>query len=204
MKLQSVAEVMQAARRFGWHAEKGHPARARSRLITAAECPRHKERNFSIGNALTPFQARAAFMYLVHGGVMRKNKRVDLIEAWESAWPRFESTLRPVGARVGTARFGSCRNGRVLLRPADNDRLHTTAFAPITIVPPTEIPTGRENTTPLVTRPCDLAHFSTPRASNKCVTSLLTERSLRDLPTQVRFEADTILPSGPRPWVVDP
>ena len=135
---------------------------------------------------------------------MRKNKRVDLIEAWESAWPRFESTLRPVGARVGTARFGSCRNGRVLLRPADNDRLHTTAFAPITVVPPTEIPTGRENTTPLVTRPCDLAHFSTPRASNQCVTSLLTERSLRDLPTQFRFEADTILPSGPRPWVVDP
>ena len=68
MKLQLVAEVTQAARRFGWHAEKGHPARARSRLIIAAECPRHKERNFSIGKALTSFQARAAFMYLVHGG----------------------------------------------------------------------------------------------------------------------------------------
>ena len=57
----------------------------------------------------------------LRGGVLQKNKRVDLIEAWESAWPRFESTLRPVGARVGTARFGSCRNGCVFLRPADNE-----------------------------------------------------------------------------------
>ena len=143
-------------------------------------------------------------MHLVHGGVVRKNKRVDLIEAWESAWPCFESVLRPVGARVDTARFGCCRNGRVFLRPADDDRLHTTAFTPITIVPPADIPTDRDNQTPLVTRPCELAHFSTPRASNQCVTPFLTERSLRDLPTQLLFEASIILPSGPRPWVVDP
>ena len=63
--LQSVAEIMQAARRFGWHAEKGHPARAKSRLITAAECSGHKARNHAIWNALAPFQARAAFVYLI-------------------------------------------------------------------------------------------------------------------------------------------
>ena len=53
--LQSVAEIMQAARRFGWHVEKGQPARAKSRIITAAECPGHKARNHAIGNALAPF-----------------------------------------------------------------------------------------------------------------------------------------------------
>ena len=33
---------------------KAHPARTRCRLATAAECPDHKERNRTIGNALTP------------------------------------------------------------------------------------------------------------------------------------------------------
>ena len=46
VKLQSVAEVMQAARRWGWFADKLFPARARSRLLTAAECPGHKARIF--------------------------------------------------------------------------------------------------------------------------------------------------------------
>ena len=154
---------------------------------------------------MAPFQARAAFVYLTNGGVVRKNKRVDLTTAWEEAWPQFQSELRPAGTNVATARYGCWRNGSVFLRPADNDRLSTTSFAPVLIVPPRDPPADRNNETPLVTRPCELAHFSTPpRASNQCVTPLLSERSLRDLPTQLRFEADTSLPAGPRPWVVDP
>ena len=36
------------------------------------------------------------------------------------------------------------------------------------------------------------------------VRRCFTERSLRDLPTQLRFEADTKMPASPRPWIVDP
>ena len=165
VKLQSTAEVMQAARRWGWHSAKGHPARARCRLATAAECPDHKERNRAIGNALTPPQARAAFMYLLRGGPTRKNKRADLASTWEAAWPCFTWELRPAGARVATARYGCSRDGRVLLRPADDEPLNATPRPPVTLVPPTQPPTGRANTTPLIDRPMQLAHLSTPRAS---------------------------------------
>ena len=170
-----------------------------------ARMPRAQGQKFCHRECVGTVSSKSGLYVLGPGGVVRKNKRVDLIEAWESAWPCFDSVLRPVGARVGTARFGCCRNGRVFLRPsrADDDRLHTTAFTPITIVPPADIPTDRDNQTPLLTRPCELAHFSTPRASDQCVASLLTERPLRDLPTQLLFEASTMLPSdlvhGPGP-----
>ena len=49
-----------------------------------------------------------------------------------------------------------------------------------------------------------LAHLSTPRASNWVVKTLLTERSSRDLSTQLAFEQDTRLPCRARPWCVHP
>ena len=110
-------------------------------------------------------------MYLLHGGPTRKNKRAHLASTWEAAWPRFTWELRPTGSRVATARYGCSRDGRVLLRPADDESLNTTPWPPVTLAPPTQPPTGRANTTPLIDRPMQLSHLSTPRASNLMVTT---------------------------------
>ena len=90
----------------------------------------------------------------------------------------------------------------MLLRPADDELLNTAPWFPVTLVLPTQPPTGRANTTPLIDLLMQLAHLSTPRASNWVVTTLLTEQSSRDLSTQLAFEQDTSLPCAPRPWCV--
>ena len=100
-----------AGRKAVWVACRERPPGARK--ISANHrggVPWHKARNHAIGNALAPFQARAAFVYIIHCGVVRKNKRVDLTEASEEAWPRFQSELRPSGTKVVTARYACCIN----------------------------------------------------------------------------------------------
>ena len=56
-------------------------------------------------------------------------------------------------------RPGCSQNGRVLLRPTDDETLNTTPCPPVTLIPPAQPPAGRANTTPLIDRPMQLAHL---------------------------------------------
>jgi hypothetical protein len=74
-------------------------------------------------------------------------------------------------------------------------------FDPYAYVAPASAVENKNRSSPLITTLCYAKQWSTPRAGNMGPCHVLTERSLRDLPTMVRFERST--PKEARGWLLN-
>ena len=137
------------------------------------------------------------------------NTRCACSQAWRSGVH--------VGGRVATLRVGAAprrrahRDGPVALkmgvccfaRPTTKHSIQLRAPQSRSSLPPNR-PRAARIRRPSSTARCSWL-ISTPRASSWVATTLLTERSSRDLSTQLAFERDTrLFPCGPRLWFVHP
>lgn len=170
---------------FDWTRE---PARTTTQL-THAEVDL---RCFALGNAVVPACVRKAFFYLVSGGRQTNPAAQSLTY---SPLP----LVRPLAAAgSGLVRFGFVDAGPAAaaslyameppdIRPKPDLGL---VFDPALFAQPTA-DVSFEQRHPVLQRPVRAAMWNTPRASVTRAARVLTERGLRDLPTQVRFEKAT-------------
>ena len=194
VRLETVEQVREEARSSGgWDGT--YPAEI-PRLTTASACPAHSQRNQAVGNSMSPYAARAAFSWLVGGGLGAGGTTMEA--AWEASRDLFENQLRPPRTRITTARAGCVTaDGRILLRPPLKPLARV--YAPIILRPPTDVEqprvcNRRHLPCPIVTRPIRVEHWTTPRRGNWSVPGArtpLTTRTWRDLGAQIAFEEHT-------------
>ena len=152
----------------------GNPQQeARTRRQEASAAAR---RAFLLGNAVVPDAARHAFLHLLRlspAAKPRAKRQLPEVKAW------------PDSGMV---------QGAMLLTLPSPAAPHRRAPLPITLVPEKHVrPPGympKNRLSPLrgaTTRP----YWATPRAGLTGASQVLTERTSRDLPTQVRHEAGT-------------
>lgn len=134
----------------------------------------------ALGNAVVPDCVRRAFLFLVdRGHPLGDSEAVDA--AAGTGWPRCGAAtggrrapiLRPPAAPEG----GGSRHHRPLVF---DPRVYRSPRAPSALLA----------LRPL-RRPLRLRHWSTPRHGSVTASNFLTERVVRDLPTQLRFELRT-------------
>ena len=142
--------------------------------MTLSNLPENRVRCAALGNAVVPDCVRLAFQRL---------SALPAVRPWRSArraWPPC-GRWQPPGGELGAWRLDLCRGQK---------RDYGLVFDPSLYHEPGTVPSAKV-TSPLVTTPQRAARFSTPRHCMVHAVRFLTERGLRDLPNQLRFEAGT-------------
>lgn len=156
-------------------------------------------RCFALGNAVVPECVRKAFFYLASGGRQQDQLASSLT---------FHATplVRPLtAAGPALVRYGFVDSSNVLYHmepmalPAKPDL--KLVFDSKLVQAPSQVSYDQRH--PMLERPASAALWATPRAGMTQAGRILTERALRDLPSQVRFERGTrnrLWPISPQ-WV---
>lgn len=134
----------------------------------------HQARCGSLGNAVVPDVVRAAFAHLL---------RVAPVPTGKSGYP--------LHGAIVNGKLHEIPEPLVIHKRDILLTFHGDYYRAQTRAPTNSLSSG------LVEDVRTLKHWSTPRHGNVRSCNYLTERSLRDLPTQVRFERDT--PEALRP-----
>lgn len=178
--------------------------------------PADLRRSRTLGNAVIPDAVRYAFLYLYSGG---RIPPADLnLDSETAKWVPVPVTASsdinmdkhsemdeeddsPIPTRKWQyPRDGCCFSAHTIKPFANNPREHTKCHIPIwkpLVFSPDcfkAIEGARvspKRASPLIKEPVQKKLWFTPRYSSVTTSSLLTERCLRDLPTQLRFEIDT-------------
>jgi hypothetical protein len=173
--------------RFDWTKE---PPRITSQVPQASVCLRC----FALGNAVVPECVRKAFFYLVSCG----HKHDPAATSLEYS----PQPLTVARSTSGIVRFGYVDKTNTLHHmpapPAMPQKPLRLTLDPALFPQPSQISWGQRH--PCLTAPVTLSSWSTPRAGNTIASRVLTERSQRDLPVQVRFEKGT----KNRQWPLSP
>jgi len=198
-ELPRAAELLEAAAeaagegRGAWELHdwsSGEPARLSLDTLS------RKKRCKLLGNAVIPDAVRAAFLWLASGGVRSSHLefRDDLVSRGSVAR---SAPLPP----AGWAAKGRTWNVRAL------DHSRNWPLEPVgpsrgeIILDPSRFVSDRapstQLTTQIISQPVSVRSWSTPRHGLISATNFLTVRSMRDLPSQVRWASDTEpLPDG--------
>ena len=153
-----------------------------------------------LGNSVVPDAVRYAFLYLL-GGCKVVPTTLSTPAGYSSV-PAKQTTNKPPGRRVfsqGRIEWPRCG----MLAPADRMPLSCTQLPPFRlslnlklVLDPSRFRTPKPPSDmisqPLLKEPMHLGKWATPR--HGCITGVnyITERTARDLPSQVRFEVSTI------------
>lgn len=142
---------------------------------SAKDKTRLRKRNAMLGNSVVPAQARAAFNLLLamaYGALPQRPYNATRAGMPFPQWGR----VLPNGAVEET-----------LWRPLESTRSLDLVFDPRVFKGEPK----RKLTSPLVTEPISKRFWATPRAQGDSCANKLTERALRDLASQIRFEVGT-------------
>lgn len=144
-----------------------------------------------LGNSVVPDAARLAFLVLFTGFSLPGD---TLWNATHLELRRPMPTGKSIGRASATRRYGSCIDGKfqrhmlpehvIPLRKPDMN----LQLIPFSYKGPTLTKAPDEH---LRHRPCHRPLWASPRGSNLGASGVLTERSVRDLYTQIRFEKNT-------------
>ena len=144
-----------------------------------------------LGNSVVPDAVRLAFLILFTGFSMSPT---ELWDATELHLTRPANTHRTIGKGSSTRRYGSYRDGtfwrhdlpdNVLPQRKPDMNLHLIPFAYVSTTP------HKAPDEHLRLVPCHRSLWASPRGTNLGASGVLTERSVRDLYTQIRFEKGT-------------
>jgi hypothetical protein len=144
-----------------------------------------------MGNSLVPDCARFAFLFLLNGfNVTDVGTKTVSLQNPEPL--RIRPTSEPKWCGFATREGTFSVAHKVFKRPA----LDLQLIGPLVQQP------GPKVSTPLLIGTVNCISWNTPRHAVLSSCKTLTQRSARDLPTQMRFERDT--PEEQRDWPVNP
>jgi hypothetical protein len=163
--------------------------------LMKAPTPNYTARIRMLGNAVVPDCTRLAFNFLFTGGAFKKKGQQGggvLAFSYPKALKRMEGGFKNFGMCL---RSGCSEIEGPVIVPKPNLKIQIDPNVG------RGVPT-RELTSPRVTKPFFIPMWSTPRTSSSHSSNVCTERTSRDLGTQLRFATST---SGqPRDGPVNP
>ena len=174
---------------FPWTAAK-MPARG-----APASTPATRNSMALLGNSVVPDAVRYAFLYLLAAcqavpSTLSTASGLALTPAAVMSPPKSRRKIQTDWPRCGVLRVGDRKPTVHAPLPA----MRKPPVLALTFDPSvfeSSKPPSVMLSAPLVRRPVGAVKWSTPRHGCTGASNYLTERSLRDLPTQVRFEAST-------------
>jgi hypothetical protein len=202
-------------RAFSWTAA-NEPVRMESAAESGFSSSVFAHRCKMLGNAVCPDAARLAFLFLCSGGQVRRvnftgefRLRVDDTSDFDqtgvskvAGHPGYAYVPAAVGSRAGARGTVGCslRSPLTVSQSRETTEPNSTQSKKHTLnlvldpslyhaVPP-RLANPRQ-TAELVVAKEYLGSWSTPRAGKTHASNVLTARTIRDLPTQVRFEMNT-------------
>ena len=143
-----------------------------------------------LGNAVVPDAVRLAFMMLFTGFTLSTDQ---LWNATHLTLTRPVPTGKPLGTQTAQRRYGSCINGTFERHTLPEGTVPPRPDLQLSLVPYSY----KSSSTPkapahhILKRPRHRSLWASPRGSNLGASGVLTERSVRDLYTQLRFEKST-------------
>lgn len=150
-----------------------------------------------LGNGVVPDAVRLGFLRLLTAGRTR-----DLANVSDGFVHHTSEATRSGDIRIGRKRFEIphiCADGSRMCILCEPIHVPSTRHQPITLDPQSmpipSVPSSNQ-TTPCLQNPVTYLHWSTPRHGMVRACRVLTERSSRDLPTQIVFETGTCHRSG--------
>lgn len=158
-----------------------------------------------LGNSVVPDAVRAAFVALASGFREAPDPRIKRLE-FNMAPDPDKVRERPEGSKVIYKSWGSAtfKDGRLRIFKAEKPALKQSPKLKI-IVDPASYRGGRppvgKVSRPVISRPIEYISFHTPRHESHA-SNALTERTIMDLPTMIRFERET--PDEVRGGVIEP
>jgi hypothetical protein len=207
---------------FAW-SPRSEPPRMLHR--TSAVVRDSRTRHAMLGNAVVPDAVRRALLHLARawlggvrdaaagaGGARKLGRSGSGVGHWlANAFGRGCALCRahasetwPQCGRLtaGASRMALPAPNQTASPPAPPARLHLT-FDPSVYKPQAPPPSATpDHTSPAITAPVQATAWATPRHGCTSASRRLSMRTVRDLPTQVRFEVDT--PDALRGGVVNP
>jgi hypothetical protein len=162
--------------------------------LTKSPSTNYTARIRMLGNAVVPDCTRSAFNFLFTGGKFQKGDKV-LGFSYPRAIPRKDPNKH--------GNSGMCLRSAGTCSDIQGPEVRAKPNLKITIDPNVGrgVPT-RELTSPRVTKPFVIPLWSTPRTSSSHSSNVCTERTSRDLGTQLRFATSTA--GQPRDGPVNP
>ena len=172
------------------------PARTSTRAKTAEQLERIKATWGLMGNSVVPDAVRLAFLRLFSGGAVASLHPMAGQPTRVQFMPLKEGGERQEATDVYSCNMTVVYPGKKQVYEIEpltpmvrKNKVLKLSFNPKTIpAPKTKSPL---QTTEILKRPVAATHWATPRHGMTGACRVLTTRSLRDLPTQVRFEVGT-------------
>ncbi len=148
------------------------------------------ERHALLGNSVIPDLVRWAFLYLYTGSRQHASK-IFASKSWTFALPdaaTAKATVEPPAIGMASGK------NKVAELPPPKGLMQLPAHRQVTLDPKVftfEGPRSKNMTLEILPAPATITTWATPRHGNTMPSRVLTSRCMRDLPTQLRFAADT-------------